>query len=343
MFKFLVFSLIPIFSFGQPKNNYTNLALEGGGSRGLAYAGVFNVLEEKGILPQIQNVAGSSAGAIAGMLICVGYNAKEIDSMMQQLALQQFNDGKGGLIGKYKRVKKEFGIYEGKKFEHWLMNLVKLKTGNPNLSFLELHQLHVQSKSYKDLYCTGTNLSKQQLEVFSYNTTPNMPIALAVRISGGVPLYFEPIALDNNQQKIKKGDTLSFVNYYVDGGMMCNYPISMFDTCQNNGNPLLSNNLKFNSQTLGIKLERAAQIDSLQKNNISIPPYTVNNLNEYLTAFGNLMIETLNRKYPNLENELGRTIYVNQGNISPKIKKMKPTEKQLLYDNGVRAAMDFLK
>lgn len=316
--------------------------MEGGGVRGLAYAGVITVLEEKNILQQIEKVGGSSAGAIAGFMVCMGYNAAEIDSMMHELPVQQFNDGKGGLLGKYKRVKNDFGIYEGKRFEQWLQQLAKIKTGNATITFAELHQLSTANKMFKDLYCTGTNLSRQQLEIFSYEHTPNMPVALAVRISGGVPLYFEPVALDNDLKKIKKGDTSSFVNYYVDGGMLCNYPISMFDTCTDGNNPLLCNTVKFNNRTIGIKLERPEQIDSLQKNNISIPPYDVNSFNEYLAAFSNLMIETLNRKYPNLENERGRTIYVSYGNISSKVRKMKPEEKKLLYNNGVTAAQNFL-
>ena len=340
--KLLFFLFFPVLVFAQQKNNYTNLVLEGGGVRGLAYAGAFSVLEEKGILQKIERVAGSSAGAIAGILVCVGYTAKEIDSIMHKLPVQQFNDGKGGIIGKYKRVKKKFGIYEGKKFEAWLLETVKEKTGNENLSFAELHQLHLQNSSYKDLYCTGTNLSRQKLEVFSFEHTPDMPITLAVRISGSVPLYFEPVLLDNQKQKIKKGDTVSYANYFVDGGMMCNYPISMFDTCENNDNPLLCSQVKFNIHTIGIKLERPEQIDSLQKNNITIPPYLVHNLNQYLAAFSNLVMETLNRKYPSLENEKGRTIYVSYGKINSKVRKMKPLEKQQLFDNGVKAANDFL-
>ena len=341
MYKLLLL-LLPVAGFSQSNYNYSNLVLEGGGVRGLAYAGVFSVLEEKKILQQIEKVGGSSAGAIAGFMVSVGYTAAEIDSMMQQLPVQQFNDGKGGIWGKYKRVKNDFGIYEGKKFEQWLQQLAKNKTGNAGITFEQLHQLHLKNKKFKDFYCTGTNLSRQQLEIFSYEHTPGMPVALAVRISSGIPLYFEPVALDNNKQKIKKDDTNSFINYYVDGGMLCNYPISMFDTCNDGTNPLLCNTVKFNPHTIGIKLERQAQIDSLQQNNITIPPYDVNNFNQYLSAFANLMIETLNRKYPNLENERGRTIYVSYGNISPKVRKMKPEEKKLLYDNGVAAALYFL-
>jgi NTE family protein len=342
MKKLIVILLFPSICFAQKNYEYKNLVLEGGGVRGLAYAGVFSVLEQKGILQNIEKVGGSSAGSIAGMLVCIGYNAAEIDSLMMELPVQKFKDGYGGLVGKYKRLKSDFGIFKGDAFEKWLQQLVAYKTGNAKLTFAQLHMLHVKNSLYKDLYCTGTNLSKQQLEIFSYETTPDMPLASAVRISGGVPLYFEPVALDNQLHKIKKNDTVSFVNYYVDGGMLCNYPISMFDTCEDNGlNPLLCNRVKFNSQTIGIKLERPQQIDSLNQNNIRIPAYDINKFSEYLSAFSNLLMETLSRKYPGLENEKDRTIYVSQGNISSIIKKTKQQDKLLLYENGVNAANNF--
>jgi NTE family protein len=342
MIRLIVVLLFPACCFAQKYYDYKNLVLEGGGVRGLAYAGVFSVLEQKGILQQIEKVGGSSAGSIAGMLVCIGYSAAEIDSLMMELPVQKFKDGYGGLVGKYKRLKTDFGIFKGDAFEKWLQQLVAHKTGNPKLTFDQLHRLHLTNSLYKDLYCTGTNLSKQQLEIFSYEATPGLPIALAVRISGGVPLYFEPVALDNQLHEIKKNDTVSFVNYYVDGGMLCNYPISMFDSCEDGGiNPLFCDKVKFNDQTIGIKLERPQQIDSLNQNSIRIPTYDINKLSGYLAAFSNLLMETLSRKYPGLENEKGRTIYVSQGNISSIIKKTKQQDKLLLYENGVKAADNF--
>lgn len=342
MKKFFFALLFPTICVAQKNYQYKNLVLEGGGVRGLAYAGVFSVLEKKGILQQIEKVGGSSAGSIAGMLVSIGYTADEIDSIMMNLPLQKLNDGNGGLVGKYVRFKKDFGIYKGDAFEKWLKKLVAHKTGNPLLSFEQLHQLHLKNNLYKDFYCTGTNLSRQQLEIFSFTNTPSMPIALATRISGGVPLYFEPIALDDGLRKIKKTDAGSFVNYYVDGGMLCNYPISMFDTCEGNSlHPLLCDKVKFNRETIGIKLESPQQIDSLNINSIKIPAYNIHKSSEYLFAFTNLLMETLSRKYPGLENEKGRTIYVSQGNIFSRIKKTKTEDKLLLHENGVKAANHF--
>jgi NTE family protein len=334
--------LLPVIGHSQAR--YKNLVLEGGGVRGLAYAGVFSVLEEKGILEQIEKVGGSSAGSIAGMMVSIGYTASEIDSLMIELPVQKFNDGKGGILGKYKRFKNGFGIYKGKAFEKWLEEVVAFKTGNPKLTFAQLHELHLGNPVFKDFYCTGTNLSKQRLEIFSFNNTPGMPIALAARISGGVPLYFAPVALDNNMNKINKNDTLSFVNYYVDGGMLSNYPIGMFDSCGHSlHSPLVCDKVVFKMETIGIKLERPQQIDSLFNNSIIIPSYKIDNLSVYLAAFSNLLIETLNRKYPGLENEKGRTIYVSQGNISSQIKRTKYQDKLMLYNNGVAAANNFFR
>jgi NTE family protein len=343
MSKLLALLLLPIFCFSQNNKDYKNLVLEGGGIRGMAYAGVFTVLEQKGILQQIEKVGGSSAGAIAGMMVSIGYTATEIDSIMMEFPVEKLNDGKGGLIGKYKRVKHGFGIYKGEAFEKWLQQIIAFKTGDPFLSFEQLHQLHLNNKNFRDFYCTGTNVSKQQLEVFSFENSPRMPVELAVRISSCIPFYFEPVILDDQFRKIKKTDTVTFANYYIDGGTLSNYPINMFDTCEGRGsNPLTCDKVRFNKQTLGIKLERPRQIDSLKNNNVNIPSYEIKRLSDYAAAFGNLIMETINRRYPGLENEKGRTIYVSQGNGSPKIKKTKKQDKLLLYENGVIAANEFL-
>lgn len=341
--RIFILLLFPITSFCQPISNYKNLALEGGGIKGIAYAGAFKVLEEKGVLKNIENIAGSSAGAIAGLMVSIGYNAVEIDSILMSLPFQKFNDGKGGLLGKYKRIKKKFGVYKGDKFEQWLREMLLQKTGNANLTFDDLHQLKIKNSLYKDLYCTGTNISKQRLEVFSYKNTPTFSIATAVRISGGIPIYFTPIALDDSLQKIEEGDTTSYINYYVDGGMLCNYPISMFDSCKAGGETLLCNDLIFNKQTLGIKLERQAQIDSFLNNTNTIPPFNPKNVNDYLSAFTNLTMETMARKYPNLENEKGRTIYISDGGIHARIKKTSLKNKRLLFDNGEKGTKLFFE
>ena len=242
---FLPFSLL-----AQPGYPYKNLALEGGGVRGLAYAGALEVLEQKNILKNVERVAGSSAGAIAGLMISLGYNSKEIDSILQTLKIQEFNDGKD-IFGKIKRIKKEYGVYRGEKFEKWLGQLIFYKTGDTNTTFLQLHQLHEKNNEFKDFYCTGTNISMQRLEILSWEKWPQMKLKTAVHISGCIPFYFKPVPVDSAGNEVSLKDTLSKYNLYVDGGMLCNYPVNMFDSSTDGSNPLLGDHVIYNQPNTG--------------------------------------------------------------------------------------------
>ncbi len=58
-----------------------NLVLGGGGIKGLAYVGTFSVLEEHGF--SVNNIAGVSAGALAGAYLGAGYTAAELARIME--------------------------------------------------------------------------------------------------------------------------------------------------------------------------------------------------------------------------------------------------------------------
>ena len=336
----LLFFLIPALTYSQNNYTYKNLALEGGGVRGLAYSGALEVLEQKNILKNIQRIAGSSAGAIAGLMISLGYDSKEIDSVLQTLKIQEFNDGKY-IFGKIKRVKKEYGVYKGEKFETWLGELIFYKTGDTNTTFLQLHQLHENNNEFKDFYCTGTNISQQKLEIFSWEKWPQMKLKTAVHISGCIPFYFKPVPVDSIGNEVSLKDTLSKYDLYVDGGMLCNYPVNMFDSCTDGGNPLTSENVIYNHETLGLKLERADQIKKFKEEKTDVAPYQIDNMKEYSSAVMNLMMEKLNRQTPDLSNERGRTIYISYGDISGRVRKISDEEKKILHDNGYSAATEF--
>ncbi len=339
--KILLFLIcLPFLSFSQKNYNYKNLVLEGGGIRGLAYPGVLQVLEEKSILKNIEKVAGTSAGAIIALMVGLGYNSHDIDSVFQSLKIQKFNDGKN-IFGKIRRLKKEYGIFKGDKFERWLSVLIKNKTGDPYTTFFQLHQLHVTNNDFKDVYCTGTNVSKQQLQVFSWQHTPHMQLKTAIHISGSIPVYFRPVAIDSAWNEVPiKNNKINF-DLYVDGGMINNYPINIFDSCLDGNNPFDCENITYNNQTLGLKLERLEQIQQFNNGITTIAPHPVTSLNDYKLALINLLQETLGRKTFNLENEKGRTIYISYGNVFGKIRKVSATEKNELFNNGVKAAEIF--
>lgn len=314
--------------------------MEGGGVRGLAYSGALEVLDRKGILSNIENVAGSSAGAIAGLIVALGYSSQEIDSVLQNLKIGEFNDGKF-FFSKIKRIKKEYGMYKGEKFEAWLAHLIEFKTGNADITFNDLHQMHLNDKKFLNFFCTGTNISQQRLEILSWKTQPDMKLRTAVHISSCIPFYFIPVAIDSVGNEVSLKDITVSYDLYVDGGMLCNYPINIFDSCVNKGNPLTDNDVIYNRQTIGLKLERREQINEFNQNKTDIAAYDIKNIKQYSSAVMNLMMESVNRKSPDLSNEKGRTIYISYDDISGRPRKVSTTEKNILHNNGAFAANKF--
>ena len=73
-------------------STYTNLVFQGGGVKGIAYAGALQVLESRGILAQIERVAGTSAGAITACLVSLNYDAAYITKTIKTLNFKSFED-----------------------------------------------------------------------------------------------------------------------------------------------------------------------------------------------------------------------------------------------------------
>lgn len=194
---------------------FRNLIFEGGGVKGIAYVGAMEVLEDKGILGNIKRVGGTSAGAINAVLFGLGYSNAETKKILGDLDFKKFLDDTWGVIRDSKRLIEEFGWYKGDFFRAWISGLIEKKMKNPDATFRDIHEM-AEEKGFRDIYMIGTNLSTRFAEVFSWEHTPRMPLADAVRISMSIPLFF-------TAKKSFRGDV------YVDGGVLDNYPIKIFD------------------------------------------------------------------------------------------------------------------
>ena len=194
---------------------FRNLVFEGGGVKGIAYVGVLEVLEERGIIEKIERVGGTSAGAINATLLGLGYTLKETKEMLWSLDFNNFMDDSWGFIRDTKRLIEKFGWYKGDYFRNWIGALIREKTGNSESTFADIEALK-EKKNFKSMYFIGTNLSTSFSEIFSAEHTPRICVADAVRISMSIPLFFAA-------KRSLRGDV------YVDGGLINNYPVKLFD------------------------------------------------------------------------------------------------------------------
>ncbi len=190
---------------------FKNLVFEGGGVKGVAYVGAMKVLEQKGILPQIYRAGGTSAGAINATLFAAGYNVDETQKTLMSLDFNDFKDDSWGVLRDLNRLREDFGWYKGDYFRDWMGDLLKAKGFNRDITFRAL-----AAETGIELFLYATNLSTKFGEVFSPEHTPRKRVVEAVRRSMSIPLFFTAIRDDRK-------------DVFVDGGILNNYPVKLFD------------------------------------------------------------------------------------------------------------------
>ncbi len=331
----LTLCLISSMNIYAQKNSIENIVFEGAGIRGIAYAGALETLEQKGILTNALRLGGTSAGAITALLVSLNYSSAEVAQIINSTSFKKFNDGKFIFFGGLNRLRKWYGWYRGRRFENWLSQLIKQKTGDPDISFLQLQQT-----TGKQLYVTGTSLNQQKLIVFSAENYPRMKVKDAVRISMSIPLYFEAVFIDSAGTIVSHPKNKAGLDVMLDGGFVANFPIKIFDSTKYITKSD-ANNYAINPHTIGFRIDSDSQIqnDSANKQLVSMP---VNNFKAYLAAFYTLILENLNRQNLN-DGDWQRTISISDGAIGPRIRKLKKQEVDLLIENGRVATTTYFK
>jgi NTE family protein len=285
-------------------NNIKNLVFEGGGVLGVAYQGAYEVLIEQQLLDNIEKVAGTSTGAIATLLISLKYSKEESRKLLLELDFQTLPDG--GWTGFF-RIFRSFGWYKGDAFFDFFKKIIAHKLGNPLATFADFKKF-----GCKDAYFIATNLTKQTSQVFSYQHSPNLPVAEAVRMSISVPFFFAA-------QKYQS-------DWIVDGGVMRNYAIDIFDK-----------NLKI----LGFELEKHETMGFF----FDQKPKGVQ-IHSFLSFFKAFIKALENSQYDWLKHnpeDLNRTVLIDVLGIHSLDFKITIEQKIALMEQGKIATLNFLQ
>lgn len=280
-----------------------NLVFEGGGVKGIAYAGALTVLESGGYLDDVVNVAGTSAGAITSCLVALNYSASEITDIIQNFDFSNFEDGFDPL-----RVLTSYGIYKGDAFLDWMKDKIAAKGLDPNVSFQDMYQ---NNSGFKHLTVVATDIYDQNIQYFSQETTPQTIVAEAVRASMSIPLFFKSWQFSN---------AMPNDHLYVDGGVLLNYPIEIFDS-----------NGVINQETLGFYLK-----------NLSGKP-TVNafgddHLIKYVKSVFDTLLKAQNIDFNVDKEEEMRTVVIDDLGISATDFNLTSQQKAALLQSGEKAA-----
>ena len=209
---------------------FIDLVCEGGGVKGIGLAGAYSVLEDSGFVPK--NVAGTSAGAITAAAIATGYTAAELKELILTIDYHKFMD-KGiedrlPFLEKTVSILKDHGIYEGDYFLEFMRDLLK-KKGVDTFGDLRAKPSEdgIPNEFDHTLQVIVSDVTEHRLLVLPRDSDAlgiapdELEVALAVRMSMSIPIFFEPVLHKN-----PKNDNQHVL---VDGGMLSNYPVWLFD------------------------------------------------------------------------------------------------------------------
>jgi NTE family protein len=311
--------------------NFKNLVFEGGGVKGIAYVGALQELEKKNILQNIKRIGGASAGAIMAVLVGLKYTPEEIKDILWEMDFNNFLDDSWGLIRDTNRLIHEFGWYKGDFFRTFIGNIIKKKTENSESTFADIKDL-----GFLDLYFIGTNLSTHFSEIFSFEHTPKMCVADACRISMSIPLFFAA-------KRSVRGDV------YVDGGMLINYPIKLFDfekykECdfpsttpeyysEHNELPTTKEKMFFNTETLGFRVDSNKEI-SVFRDHSEPEHHKIDDFFSYAWELISTLIDSEHNIHLHSD-DWKRTVYIDSLGVSTVDFNLKDEIKQKLIVSGV--------
>jgi NTE family protein len=305
-----------------------DLVFEGGGVKGIALAGAYSVLEDRGF--EVQNVAGASAGAIVGSLVTAGYSAKELHDLLEATPFSSFMD-KGWEdkiigLGIPISILKDHGIYEGKVFLDWIKDKL---AGKGISTFGDLRNPgEVDPRWQYRLQVVVSDVTTHSLLLLPRDaeqigrTADDLEVADAVHMSMAMPIFFEPVTVQRDGQDV----------VLVDGGMLSNFPVWVFDS---DGVP--------EWPTFGLKLvdPDPKQQQPGEPTEVPVKHNVLKNLVGYLLDLVSTMTDAHDKLYLERDSFV-RTITISNLGVKATQFNLSKDTAEALYKSGQEAAQTFL-
>jgi NTE family protein len=309
-----------------------DLVLEGGGVKGIGLVGAVGTLAAAGYA--FPRVAGSSAGAIVGAFVAALQRAGEPLSRLEDVArtvdYRRFRDR--GPLGRLAgpaaplidalSLAFESGVYEGEYLRSWVAGALAdlgVRTFG-DLRSEDAGSDLPESRRYS-LVVTASDVSRQRLIRLPWDygvyglDGDEQEVADAVRASSSLPFYFEPITLTAAE---------GGVSTLVDGGVLSNFPIALFD--RTDGRPP-------RWPTFGIRL--TAKPGRIQTRPVKGPVSLALSIVE-------TMLEACDAVHIDEPCVQVRTVFVDSAGVSPIDFDISEEQQQRLLRSGTTAAADFL-
>jgi NTE family protein len=310
-----------------------DLVFEGGGVKGIGLAGAFFEVYAQDHRPAC--VAGTSAGAITAALVAAGYTGEELKELvLNHMPFPLFADRPRlhwmGAAGEAIDVLKDRGLHSGDYFLSWIRERLEAK-GLTTFGQLRDDSAKGTPREYR-LRVIASDLTDHAMLVLPQDAVnlgidpDELPVAEAVRMSMSIPIFFDPVIRTNAHDGRK--------HMIVDGGMLSNYPIWLFDAPADAAPRF---------PTFGMLLVAPNQEDPLLPDPPAAPPGKDGMPSPigYVKAIADTMMQAHDRFYVEQANFV-RTIPIPTCGVTTTDFAITPEQTQALFESGRAAAETFL-
>ena len=183
-----------------------HLVISGGGPLGLRYLGALEKLEETGFwnFDDIESIYSTSIGSIIGAFICLKYDWDTLNTyIIDRPWHEAFKVNVKQIFDSYYNK----GLFDKKLADIIFKPLLEAKDLSLNITLKEFYDY-----SKIDLHIFTFELHQFKTIELSHSLFPDLPLLQALTMSSSLPGIFMPTIIDEC--------------CYIDGGVMCNYPLN---------------------------------------------------------------------------------------------------------------------
>lgn len=186
---------------------FTSIVISGGAMKVLTAIGCIKYLEERNMVQYLRNFVGTSAGALMCFFLVLGFKSNDIIDFLSK----HLNDPTINALdaSQFLNILTDYGITDGNNFMELFKRILHSRTRLEDITFMDLAKM-----TAKNLVICVSNLTDEKYEFLSVDTTPNMSVLLALRITCSIPLIFNPVFHNDK--------------LYLDGALYNNFPINYF-------------------------------------------------------------------------------------------------------------------
>ena len=286
------------------------LVLSGGGPNGLLTVGFLHALIKNEFISNkdIDKYYGTSVGAFIALLCCINYDFNHITDFIikrpwEKVANIESDDileiiTGGGFMDKFNSLLKT----------EMFLKLLEAQDCTENTTFSELYQ-----KTNKELYMYTIDIQSFEMIELSHKSHPDLPIIQGLMMSAALPPFIRPIEYENK--------------YYMDGGVLENYPLTRCLT-----------NTESPDEILGINIikDESNKFVVEDSNVLTYALYVINKM------WKKLLIEDTQSSIKNQVNIITNTSCVSSPGLWKDFFNSRDY-RQKLYDQGFNEAIEFLK